>query len=80
MAGRIVGDGLRLVLAGGAIGLALAWLLGRFLRAELYGVGSAGPAVWIACCVLLAAVAVAAAWLPARRAARTDPAIVLRQE
>lgn len=80
VAGRIVGEGLRLVLAGGAIGLALAWLLGRFLRAELYGVGSADPAVWIACCVLLAAVALVAAWLPARRAARTDPAVVLRQE
>lgn len=80
VASRIVGEGLRLALAGGAIGLALAWVLGRFLRAELYGVGSADPAVWIACCVLLAAVALVAAWLPARRAARTDPAIVLRQE
>lgn len=77
---QVVGAGMRLVLAGGAVGAVAALLFTRLLRAELYGVGGADPAVWALCCGLLAAVALFAAWLPARRAARTDPAIVLRQE
>jgi putative ABC transport system permease protein len=81
-------DVVRLVLSGGAgmVGLGLiagiAGALGatRFLTAILYGVGPGDPASLSAAVLVLAAVALAAHWLPARRAARVDPVTALRSE
>ena len=79
--GRLVlGDGLRLAAWGGAIGVALAVWLGRLVEAQLYGVSAFDPVSLIAAFALLATVAVVAAWVPARRAARVDPVEALRIE
>jgi len=76
----IVGHGLVLVAVGGVIGITVALATGRVLRAYLFGVTSADPATFTAIVFLLAAVAVFACWLPARRAARINPVEALRCE
>ena len=73
----VVRQGLTLVLGAVLVGLLLAALLSRLLRSLLFGVGPADPATFAACAVLLFAVALAACWLPARRAARVDPVTTL---
>ena len=78
----------RLVLAGSArvvgtsllVGLVLAAGLGRALASMLYGVSTADVAVYAGVTLALAGVALLAAWVPARRAARVDPVIALRAE
>lgn len=79
IARHVVRDGLALCLAGFAIGLALALALGRFVESLLYGVGARDPVTLLAIPLVLLAVGAVAAWLPARRAARTEPASVLRE-
>ena len=66
--------------AGIVVGLAASLGAGRLLRAQLYGVGPADPATYVAVAVALLATAVAAAYLPARRATRIAPAEALRQD
>src|SRR5262245_23259677 len=63
---------------GSAIGLVLAWMAGRALKAQLYGVGSADAVALAAAPALLLVTALLAALGPARRAARVDPAVTLR--
>jgi predicted permease len=74
----VVGQGLRPVMLGIAIGLAAALALTRVLGALLFEVEPADPATYAAVAALFAGVAVLACWAPARRAARIDPATVLR--
>ncbi len=69
-----------LAAAGLALGLAGAWALTRGLRSELFGVRPADPATLAAVAALLVVAALAAAWFPARRAARADPLAALRAE
>jgi putative ABC transport system permease protein len=76
----IVGQCARLALLGVAIGLAGALLLTRLISSLLYGVGAADPATYASVAILLVVVALAASYLPARRAMRMDPAIALRHE
>ncbi len=76
----VLGHGLRLVAIGVVLGLAGALALTRFLAGQLYGVRPTDPLTFIAVTALLALVALAATWLPARRAARVDPMIALRTE
>jgi len=76
----VVGQGARLVAAGVVAGLAGALVLGRALGGLLYGVGASDPPTVAAAAAVLAFVALAASWVPARRAARADPAVVLRAE
>jgi putative ABC transport system permease protein len=76
----IVREGLRLALIGLAAGALLALASGRMLAAFLYGVSPADPATYAVAAAVLAAVSVAACWLPARRATKVDPAISLRAE
>jgi putative ABC transport system permease protein len=71
-------EGLLLTLGGLAIGLLAAWSLRRFLAEVLFGVTPADPAVFAGAALVLAAAALLASYLPARRAARIDPAEVLR--
>jgi putative ABC transport system permease protein len=76
----VLGEGLGLIAVGVAAGLAGALFLTRFLEALLYGVTPTDPAIFAAVPLLLAAVALLACYLPARRAARVDPMAALRQE
>ncbi|AHG87930.1 permease [Gemmatirosa kalamazoonensis] len=75
----VVGQSLRLTVVGIAIGAAAAYASGRVLASLLYEVRPTDPPVFVAVAVLLAAVAVVAALVPAMRAARTDPAAVIRE-
>ena len=76
----VLAQGLRPVAAGLAAGLAGALLLGRVLAALLYEVTPADPATFAVTTAVLGAVAVAACYLPARRATRIDPVRALRTE
>lgn len=79
-AGVVVGEAALLVAAGIAAGLVLAYAAGRAMRGLLFGITPANPWVLTAAVVGLAIVGAAAAWLPARRAARLAPMEVLREE
>ncbi len=76
----VIGDGMRAVLLGLAIGIAGAGALGHALRALLYGVNADDPIAFAIAVVLIAAAATGACVFPARRAARLEPAAVLRSE
>jgi len=76
----VLRQGMRLALAGVAIGLVAALSLGRLLTGMLYQVSSADPLTYLVIPVLLLLVALAATWIPARRATRVDPALILREE
>jgi predicted permease len=78
--GLVVGQGMRLVLIGLGLGLTGAWLLSRVLSSQLYEVTSRDPITYAGVAALLGAVALAATYLPARRALRVDPMISLRSE
>jgi putative ABC transport system permease protein len=78
--GLIVKSGLRPVIAGLAIGLAMSTLLGRFLSTQLVGVTPYDPRTLTAAAMLLTAIAAIACWIPARRAAHVDPLVALRHE
>ena len=74
----VVGAGARQVAAGLALGAGLALALTRFLGSLLFGVTARDPMTYACVALLLAAVALVAAYLPARRAARLDPMIATR--
>jgi putative ABC transport system permease protein len=76
----ILRHGAGLTVLGLGLGLLGAMASSRWLESLLFGVSPTEPAVLGGVAALLAAVALSAAWLPARRAARIDPAEVLRSE
>jgi len=76
----VLRQGLALVAGGIVLGLAASFALTRVLASLLYGVGTLDPLTLASVCVVLAAAAVLACWLPARRAARVDPIIAMKAE
>ena len=76
----VLGEAAALTAAGAVAGLFGALLLTRYLQSLLYEVSTTDPAVMAAAAIALGSVALAAAWLPARRAARVDPMAALRQD
>jgi len=76
----IVGEGLRPTLVGILIGAAGALAIARVVSGLLFDVAPADPAVMAISAATLVVAALAAAWLPARRAARVDPMIALRSD
>lgn len=79
VAGTISG-GVRLALAGVVLGVAIAYWASRLLEQFVYDVNVTGPLTYAGVAVAVAVVAIAASWLPARRAARVDPVSVLNAE
>jgi len=76
----VLADGVRLTVAGLAAGALIAAAATRALSSLLHGVEPTDPATFAAITLLVAAVALAASWLPARRAVRVDPVDALRAE
>ncbi|MBI3666143.1 MAG: ABC transporter permease [Acidobacteria bacterium] len=76
----ILRQGLMLVLMGIGVGVAAAWAVSRFLSGFLYGVSATDLATFAGVSTLLAAVAMLACYLPARRATKVDPMTALRYE
>lgn len=76
----MLGSGLRLVSIGCAVGLALAVVVGLGLRSLLFQVGALDPVTFIGVPLLFLLVGALAAWVPARRAGRMDPAAALRSD
>jgi putative ABC transport system permease protein len=73
-------DSLRLLLFGGAIGVAASVLAARFLASLLFGVGTFDPVALVGAPLVLGIAAWLAAYLPARRASRVDPVTALRTD
>lgn len=71
-------EGARLAIIGLAVGAIVALAVGQLLAAQLYGVHGRDPVTLVATALLLAAVALLASYIPARRATRVDPIIALR--
>jgi putative ABC transport system permease protein len=76
----VLTQGLKLTGAGLGVGLIAAFLLTRYLQSLLYGVKPLDATVFGGVCLVLTAVAVAASYIPALRAARIDPIVALRDE
>ncbi|HLW83545.1 MAG TPA: ABC transporter permease [Candidatus Acidoferrales bacterium] len=76
----IIGEGARLTITGGAIGIIVALIATRWVASLLYGVTARDPLTFSGVIVLLAIVSGAACYLPARRAMRVDPMVALRYE
>ena len=76
---QVVSRGTRLVATGSAIGIVAALYLTKVLATLLYGVDATDPLAMAGAVAVLLAVGAIAAFIPARRASRTDPAVILRE-
>jgi putative ABC transport system permease protein len=76
----VIAEGFKLTVMGLGFGLGAAFALNRLIASQLFGVTATDPLTYGGVAMLLAMVAMAACYIPARRAARVDPMIALRTE
>ncbi len=76
----VLGESLRLIAPGVVIGLAAGAALSTLVKSQLVGLGRPDPRIFAAAVAIEIVVALAAAWMPARRAARTNPLLALRAD
>jgi putative ABC transport system permease protein len=76
----IIGQGIKLVVIGVALGLAGAYALTRLISSLLFGVGTKDMLTFVAVAGVLALIALMACYVPARRATKVDPLVALRYE
>jgi putative ABC transport system permease protein len=76
----VIGQGAKLVAAGLGAGLIVAFIASRIINSLLYQVSATDPLTYLVVALLLAAVALAACYIPARRAMKVDPMVALRVE
>jgi ABC-type antimicrobial peptide transport system permease subunit len=76
----VIKQGMILTLIGWAIGMAASFALTRLMESLLFGVSATDPVIFTLVSLLLAAVALFACWIPARRATKIDPITALRFE
>jgi ABC-type antimicrobial peptide transport system permease subunit len=76
----ILAESARMTLLGVGVGLIVAFGLARFLSNLVFGVSTYDGITFVGVAILLTSVALAASYLPARRAVRVDPLVALRYE
>jgi putative ABC transport system permease protein len=76
----VIGRGMRLTIAGLALGIPATFALTRVIESQLYGIEPGDPATLTAVVILLTAVAFLSSYIPSRRATRIDPMVALRGE